>query len=75
MSNFTLSYNLFFWSMAAVCGLVSVGIALFLILFAARYHRRHENELPPQIKGDVRAETLWIGIPFLLFMGMFAYGA
>ncbi|HYK61459.1 MAG TPA: cytochrome c oxidase subunit II [Bryobacteraceae bacterium] len=75
MSNFTLSYNLFFWSMAAVCGLVSVGIAFFLILFAARYHRRHENELPPQIKGDVRAETLWIGIPFLLFMGMFAYGA
>ena len=75
MSNFTLSYNLFFWIMTAVCGSVAVGIAFFLLLFASRYHRRSENELPPQIQGNTTAETLWVGIPFLLFMGMFAYGA
>ncbi|HEY7333823.1 MAG TPA: cytochrome c oxidase subunit II [Bryobacteraceae bacterium] len=75
MSNFTFDYDLFFWVMVIVCGLVATGIAFFLILFAVRYHRKDENELPPQIKGNLLAEATWIGIPFVLFMGMFAYGA
>src|SRR3974390_127804 len=61
--------------MVIVCGLVATGIACVLIAFALRYHRRGENELPPQIQGNTRAEVTWIVIPFVLFMGMFAYGA
>jgi cytochrome c oxidase subunit II len=75
MSNFTQDYDLFFWIMAIFCGLVALGIAVVLITFAVRYHRRNERELPPQIKGNVRAEAIWIVTPFILFMGMFAYGA
>jgi cytochrome c oxidase subunit II len=75
MSTFTTDYDLFFWIMVVVCGLVGLGIACVLIAFAVRYHRRNDNELPTQIKGNVVAEAIWITTPFILFLGMFAYGA
>jgi cytochrome c oxidase subunit 2 len=68
-------YDLFFWLMVLLCGVVGVGIAVFLIYSAIHYRRRSENELPPQIRNYIPAEAAWIGIPFFLFMGMFAWGA
>jgi len=75
VSNFTTEYNLFFWAMVTLCSLVALGIAVCLIFFAVRYRRRRDNELPPQIRVNLAAETTWIVIPLVLFMGMFAYGA
>ena len=73
-SSFALNYDLFFWSMVALCGLVTLAIALALAYFAVRYHRRNESALPPQIRSNVMLEAAWIAIPLLLFFGMFAYG-
>ena len=67
--------DLFYILMVILCGTVALGIATFLIYQVLRYHRRRDNELPPQIKNYIPAEALWIGIPFFLFMGMFAWGA
>ena len=67
--------DFFYILMVLVCGAVAVGIAVFLIYQVLRYHRRSENELPPQIKNYIPAEAAWIVIPFFLFMGMFAWGA
>lgn len=68
-------YDQFFWLMVLLCGAVGIGIASFLIYSAIRYHRRDESELPPQIRNYIPAEVAWIGIPFVLFMGMYAWGA
>jgi cytochrome c oxidase subunit 2 len=65
----------FFLLMVGVCFVAALGIAAFLITCMIRYRRRRENELPPQIRNYIPAEVAWIGIPFLLFMGMFAWGA
>jgi cytochrome c oxidase subunit 2 len=67
--------NTFFFFMVLLCGTVALGIAIFLIVCLIRYHRKRENELPPQIKNYIPAEITWIGLPFLFFMGMFAWGA
>jgi cytochrome c oxidase subunit 2 len=67
--------NYFFILMVFVCAVVAAGIAVFLIGCMIRYRRRKENELPPQIRYNMRAEAAWIVIPFFLFMGMFAWGA
>jgi cytochrome c oxidase subunit 2 len=74
-SSFAVPYDVFFWGMVLLCGSVATGIAAALIYFVLRYRRRNPNELPPQIYVNYVAEATWIGLPFLLFMGMFAYGA
>lgn len=73
-SSISGEYNHFFWLLTAICGTVGIGIAAFLIFCAWRYRRRDPNELPPQIKRYIPAEIAWIGIPTLIFMGMFLYG-
>jgi cytochrome c oxidase subunit 2 len=67
--------NLFFWVMVLVCGVVASGIALFLIYSAIRYRRRHPDEMGSQRRNFIPAEVAWIVIPFIAFMGMFAWGA
>jgi cytochrome c oxidase subunit 2 len=67
-------YNAFFWVLVAVCGTVGTGIAAFLVYCAWRYRRRSPDELPPQIKNYIPAEVLWIGLPTLIFIGMFVFG-
>ncbi len=61
--------------LVAVCGLVASGIAVTLIYWTIRYHRKSENELPPQIEGNIKIETAWTVIPFFIFMGIFGWGA
>lgn len=68
-------YDHFFWLLVAVCGTVGTAIALFLIYSVWRYRRREPNELPPQIANNIPAEALWIGIPTIVFVAMFVYGA
>jgi cytochrome c oxidase subunit 2 len=68
-------YDLFFWLMVLVCGLVTVGIAIFITYSAIRYRRRRPNEMGQQIRNYIPAEVAWIATPFLAFMGMFAWGA
>lgn len=74
-SEVTSSYNRFFWALVILCGAVATGIAAALIYFVWRYRRRDPNEFPSQIALKVPAEVAWIGLPFLIFMGMFYYGA
>jgi cytochrome c oxidase subunit II len=70
----THEYNLFFWVMVALCGIVGAGIAAFLIFCAWHYRRRSANELPSQLALNIPAEVTWIALPTLLFITMFAYG-
>ena len=67
--------DFFFVLMVVVCGTVATGIAVFLIYSAVRYRRRRENEMGNQRRNFIPAEVAWIVLPFILFMGMFAWGA
>ncbi len=67
--------NDFFWVMVALCALVAVGIAVFIVYCAVRYRRRGPNELPEQIQGNNRLEWTWTIVPAVLFLGMFGWGA
>ncbi len=74
-STFATEWNWLFWMLVAVCGVVATGIAVLLIYWTIRYHRRREDELPEQIEGNIRIEAAWTVIPLLLFLGMFGWGA
>ncbi|HWF48397.1 MAG TPA: cytochrome c oxidase subunit II [Bryobacteraceae bacterium] len=67
--------NLFFICMVTLCTVVAVGIAVVLIYSAIRYHRKSENELGSQARYNIPVEATWTIIPFILFVGMFGWGA
>ncbi len=73
-STYADELNSFFWVMVAICAVVAVAIAVFLIYCAVRYHRKDPDELPPQIEGSIKLETTWTVIPFIIFLGMFGWG-
>ena len=74
-STIAQEYNLFFWLMVLLCGTVTIGIAVFLIYSMIRYRRRRDDEMGQQIRNYIPAEVTWIGLPLLIFFGMFAWGA
>ena len=51
-------------------------LIFFLIyVFAVRYRRRSDDEVPRQIPGLIQLELAWSVIPFILCLGVFTWGA
>jgi cytochrome c oxidase subunit 2 len=50
-------------------------IAVLVIVFAIRYRRRSETEIPPQIEGSLLLEIVWSVIPLGIAMTFFFWGA
>ena len=57
---------------------VSIFFALlifFLIyIFAVKYRRRSEDDIPKEIPGLLKLELVWAGVPLVLCMVVFAWG-
>lgn len=67
--------NTFYILMVVLTASVGIGIGAFLVYSAIRYHRKSENEMGAQFRNNIPVEAAWIIIPFLIFMGMFVWGA
>jgi cytochrome c oxidase subunit II len=67
--------DLLYWFMTALTVFFVVLIAGMIILFAIRYRRRHENEVPKQISGSTRLEVGLMVPLFGLAMLAFTWGA
>ncbi len=59
----------------AVAAFFTILIFTAIIIFAIRYRRRSENELPRVVHGGMALEIAWTVIPFGLTMVMFTWGA
>ena len=68
-------FEWFFWVMVVVCTVTATGIAVVLVYSAVRYHREREDQMGSQRRYNIPAEVAWTVIPFLAFMGMYAFGA
>jgi cytochrome c oxidase subunit 2 len=68
-------FDVLFWSVVAVTGLVALGIFAVMTVFVVRY--RHgsgaDRDNPPS--RNVALEAAWITIPLLLFLAVFAWAA
>ncbi len=53
---------------------ISTAVAVLVIYFAIRYHRRSE-EIPRPIHGSLVFETLWTFIPLVIALSMFVWSA
>jgi cytochrome c oxidase subunit 2 len=66
--------NLYFFLIAA-SSFFAVLVTTLVIVFAIKYRRRHPDEVGAPIHGSLILEVVWTGIPFILGMVMFVWGA
>ncbi len=53
----------------------ALGVIFFLVLFAAKYRRRSEDERPTPIEGSMPLELAWSIVPLVLSVVIFFLGA
>lgn len=68
-----VDYLYFF--LVAVSIFFAVLIFFLIYIFAVRYRRRSEDEVPKELPGLLKLELLWSVIPLILTMVVFAWGA
>ena len=66
--------NLYFF-ITSVSAFFAVVVTVLVIIFAIKYRRRHPDEVGAPIHGSLALELIWTGIPFILAMVMFVWGA
>jgi len=66
--------NLYFF-LIATSAFFSVLVTVLVIVFAIKYRRRHADEVGAPIHGSLTLELVWTGIPFIIAMVIFVWGA
>jgi cytochrome c oxidase subunit II len=64
-----------YFFLVAVTGAFAVLIAILVVVFATKFHRRHDDEVGEVIHGSLALELLWTFIPLGITMVMFVWGA
>ncbi|MGI8811911.1 MAG: cytochrome c oxidase subunit II [Pyrinomonadaceae bacterium] len=64
-----------FYFMLAVCGSVAALIFVLLAYFSIRYRRIEGNLVAKGYKMPKFVEIVWMVVPFVIFLGMFYWGA
>jgi cytochrome c oxidase subunit 2 len=67
--------DLIYYFMVALCGVMAVGVVAAMVYFGVRYKRTPENMVGADIHGSTPLEIFWSAVPFLIVMGIFAWGA
>jgi cytochrome c oxidase subunit 2 len=66
--------SLYFY-LTAITLFFTVLISLAIVVFAVKYRRRSDTEVPEPIHGSMILEVSWSVIPFLITMTIFVWGA
>jgi len=74
-SNFAPNVDALMAYITAVCLFFAVAITAAIVLFFFKYHRKKSDDIGVPIHGDSRLEALWLVVPAVLALTMFAGGA
>ena len=72
-SNFAVPIDHMFDAMLALCGTVSLGVFVVMFWFCVKYRRGSHADREGRATQKLGLEIAWTLIPFLLFVGMFAW--
>jgi cytochrome c oxidase subunit 2 len=64
-----------YFALVGISAFFSVLIAGLIVYFAIRYRRRSPDSVGAGIHGSLVLELAWSGLPFLITMGVFVWGA
>jgi cytochrome c oxidase subunit II len=74
-SSIASDVDLLYLYLIAISGFFTVLIFGLIFIFALKYRRRSEEEVPRPNYGSLRLEVLWSVIPLLIVVTMFVWGA
>lgn len=74
-SSFAGDVDALFFTLVGISVFFIVLIAGLEVYFAIKYRRRSPGEIPPKTIPSIPLEAAWIGIPFLICMVIFVWGA
>jgi cytochrome c oxidase subunit 2 len=74
-SNFAPHVDALMVYITLVCLFFAMAVTAAIVFFFFRYQRRKPGEIGAVIHGDSRLEILWLAVPSLLALTMFAAGA
>jgi cytochrome c oxidase subunit II len=74
-SNFAPNVDALMAYITAVCVFFAVAITAAIVFFFFKYHRKKPDDIGVPIHGDSRLEALWLVVPAVLALTMFAGGA
>jgi cytochrome c oxidase subunit 2 len=74
-SKFALEVDLFYIALWLMTIGITIGIVAAIFLFMVKYKRRNDGEIPEQIEGAMVLELTWSVVPFIICIGIFAWGA
>jgi len=74
-SNFAPNVDALMIYITVICLFFAVAITAAIVFFFFKYRRKHSGDIGVPIHGDMRLETLWLVIPLILALSMFAGGA
>jgi cytochrome c oxidase subunit 2 len=64
-----------FYTLVAVSAIVGFVLAALVVVYVVRYRRGHPAERRAHYEHEERLEFLWSGVPMLIFIGLFVWGA
>jgi len=74
-SSFAGEFDALFFTLVGLSVFFVALIAGLEVYFAVKYRRRSPGEIPPKTATSFALEAAWIGIPFLICLGIFVWGA
>ncbi len=74
-SSFAMDVDALYFFVTAVSAFFALLIAVLVIAFGVKFHRRHAGEVGARIEGNLPMELLWSVIPTVIAMVMFGWGA
>ncbi|HXG88485.1 MAG TPA: cytochrome c oxidase subunit II [Vicinamibacterales bacterium] len=74
-SSFAMDVDLLYLFIVAVSSFFALLIAVLVIAFGIKFHRKHPGEVGARIEGNLPMELMWSVIPTVIAMVMFGWGA
>jgi cytochrome c oxidase subunit 2 len=74
-SSFAADVDALYFFVIAVSAFFSLVVAVFVIVFAIKFHRTRIGDVGARIEGNLAMELLWSVIPTIIVMVMFGWGA
>lgn len=74
-STFAADVDALYWYLWALTAFFFVLLVTLLIVFAVKYRRRTDQDVPRPIAGSIKLETVWTVIPFIIALSVFAWAS
>src|SRR4029078_364213 len=75
VSTFAKDVDALYFFILATCAFFAIGVSAAVGILGTKHHRTHEGQIGARIEGNLPLELLWSGIPTVIAMFMFAWGA